>query len=75
MPVVTAPTFAFGPATLVKRQFTPGAPTFRAMFDVMVDGRFIGVVPLEGNENVANNNPGIQVVLDWFDELQAKVPL
>jgi hypothetical protein len=73
--VVTAPTFAFGPAAPVKRQFTPGAPTFRAMFDMMADGRFIGVVPLGGNENIANNNPGIQVVLGWFDELQAKVPL
>jgi eukaryotic-like serine/threonine-protein kinase len=73
--VVTAPQFAFGPATPVKRQFTPGAPTFRAMFDMMPDGRFIGVVPLGGNDNVANNNPGIQVVLDWFDELQTKVPL
>jgi serine/threonine-protein kinase len=75
VPVITEPTFAFGPATPVKRQFTPGAPAFRALFDMLPDGRFIGVVPLEGNDNVANNNPGIQVVLDWFDELHAKVPL
>jgi Tol biopolymer transport system component len=74
-PVVTAPRFAFGPATPVQRQFATGAPTFRALFDMMPDGRFIGVVPLEGNDSVANNNPGIQVVLDWFDELQAKVPM
>ena len=75
VPVVTEPEFAFGPAAPVKRQFTPGAPTFRALFDVMPDGRFIGVVPLEGNDSVANNNPGIQVVLDWFDELQTKAPI
>jgi eukaryotic-like serine/threonine-protein kinase len=75
VPIVTEPTFAFGPATPVKRQFTPGAPTFRALFDMMPDGRFIGVVPLEGNDSVANNNPGIQVVLDWFDELNSRVPL
>jgi hypothetical protein len=75
VPVIIEPNVAFGSPTPVKRQFTPGAPTFRAHFDMLPNGRFIDVVPLEGNENVANNNPGIQVVIDWFDELQAKLPL
>jgi len=72
--VITHPTFSFGPPTPLPRTFAPGAPRFRTLFDMMSDGRFVGIVPVGQPEDAATSRPGIQVVLDWFDELQEKVP-
>jgi hypothetical protein len=73
--VQTTPVFSFGPPVALPRPFSPGAPTFRTLFDLMADGRFVGVVPVGAPEDLATATPGIQVVLDWFDELHEKVPL
>lgn len=72
--VTTSPTFSFGPPTSAPRPFAPGAPRSRPLFDMMADGRFVGVIPVGQPEDAANPGPGIQVVLDWFDELQERVP-
>jgi hypothetical protein len=72
--VMTSPTFSFGPPASVPRPFAPGAPRFRTLFDMMADGRFIAMIPVGQPDDAATSGPGIQVVLDWFDELQEKVP-
>ena len=40
---------------------------------MMSDGRFVGMIPLGPPDDAATSGPGIQVVLDWFDELHEKV--
>jgi hypothetical protein len=38
----------------------------------MADGRILGVV--DGGQGIAAGFPQIQVVVNWFEELKAKVP-
>ena len=42
-------------------------------YDVMPDGRILGVVAA-GETQSAGPTWQIQVVLDWFEELKARVP-
>jgi hypothetical protein len=44
--VLTRPAFAFGDAAPIPRAFGPGAPSVRALYDVLPDGRFVGMRPL-----------------------------
>jgi Tol biopolymer transport system component len=73
VPVTTRPAFAFGAPVDVPRAFSPGAPTFRALFDVLPQGRFVGVMPL-GDTGPIYSAPSVQLVLNWFEELKARVP-
>ena len=71
--ITTQPTFVFGPLMPLSRG---GAVTFgpegRRNQDIMADGRFLGVI--DGGQSIAAGFPQIQVVLNWFEELKAKVP-
>jgi serine/threonine-protein kinase len=72
--VTTTPTFSFGNAARVPRPFQPGAPNGRTLFDVTPDGKFVGPF-LPGSASAAVRvSPSIQVVLNWFEELRARVP-
>jgi serine/threonine-protein kinase len=74
--VTTQPTFTFGnPVPLLPRFFDSGAG-FERNSDITLDGkRFIGVVPAGQNAAAAAPvAPQIQVVLNWFEELKARVP-
>jgi serine/threonine-protein kinase len=74
--VTTRPTFTFGnPVPLPPRFFDSGAG-FERNSDITLDGkRFIGVVPAGQNAAAAAPvAPQIQVVLNWFEELKARVP-
>jgi serine/threonine-protein kinase len=74
--VTTRPTFTFGnPVPLPLRFFDSGAG-FERNSDITLDGRrFIGVVPAGQNASAAAPvAPQIQVVLNWFTELQQRVP-
>ena len=71
--ITTHPTFAFGRAVPVPRDFIPGAPSVRALFDITPDGRFIAVRP-EGYTGDIFSAPQIQVVLNWLEELKQRVP-
>ena len=69
--VATAPVFASGQTTtfsragiLAPRGLLPGPRNF----DTFPDGRFIGVV------EAAEKQPHLQVVLNWFEELNHRVP-
>jgi hypothetical protein len=78
--VTTQPTFAFGNPTPIPNPpyWVDSVNDAARQYDVAGDGqRFVGVI-LAGsaNSNVAGafTNPEIQVVLNWFTELQQRVP-
>jgi hypothetical protein len=71
-PVITRPVFAFGAAVPVKRPFSPGAPNYRALFDVLPEGGFVGLNPV-GDSSPIYTAPAIQLVLNWFEEVKARV--
>jgi hypothetical protein len=76
--VRTQPTFSFGkPTTLPINGFFQPVPGQRN-FDVAPDGKHLVVVmPASAtqNENIQRLNPQINVVLNWFSELQQRVPV
>jgi Tol biopolymer transport system component len=73
--VTTRPEFAFGTASQIPRRFITAAPNQRSGFDVTPDGRFLGQFPANGPQT-GQIGPlrEIAIVLDWFDELRARVP-
>jgi serine/threonine-protein kinase len=70
--VTTQPVFAFGNAVTVPRAFLGGPPAVQRMYDMMPDGRFLGIV-VPGQASSANPMEEIYVVLNWFEELKARV--
>lgn len=71
--VRTSPAFAFGSPVPVPRNFRSESPAFRAQYDIMPDGRILGLVsPLE--EGPGYSAMEIRVVLNWFEELKGKLP-
>jgi serine/threonine-protein kinase len=74
VPVTFQPTFAFGQAVTVTRPFNPGGPNNVGHFDVMPNGKFIGVVPQGLPFGFTRIPQTIQVVLNWSEELRARVP-
>ncbi len=70
--VMTSPTFAFGNAVRKPRPFGTGPPDARRPYDIMPDGRLVGLVS-PGDPATASGPAQIQVVLNWFDELKARV--
>jgi serine/threonine-protein kinase len=76
--VTTRPTFTFGNPVPVPRPstFVEGGPGFERNNDITLDGkRFLGVVAAgQSSTSGAPAAPQIQVVLNWFEELKARVP-
>ena len=74
--VTTRPTFTFGNPVSVPRPFAPSSQGFERNNDITLDGkRFLGVVTAGQNAvGGAPAAPQIQVVLNWFEELKARVP-
>ena len=70
-PVTTRPMFAFGAPVVVSRAFSPGAPAVRALFDVLPQGGFVGMVPV-GDTAPIYSARTIQLVLNWFEEVKAR---
>jgi serine/threonine-protein kinase len=74
--ISTQPTFSFGEAVNIPRPFSNDSPAAERPYDISRDGqRLLGLInpdqaPLSGTPQV----PRIQVVLNWFEELKAKVP-
>jgi hypothetical protein len=68
--VTMKPSFSFTPPVAVPRPFGIAGPATPRTFDLLPDGRIIGVGP-------AAEGPGgaeLRVVLNWFEELKARVP-
>jgi hypothetical protein len=73
--VTTRPSFTFGEATPVPRLFVSRAPNLERPFDISHDGRrFLGLIDAAQAQTGAPAALQIQVVLNWFEELKAKVP-
>jgi len=81
MSITTRPTFSFKDPIALSRGplgFIEGGPGVTRQNDVAADGRVIAVLP--GDPALLSTNsrapvaPQIQVVLNWFTELQQRVP-
>ena len=46
----------------------------RRAFDVLPDGKLVGPVPLDQAAGEPGAESEIRIVLNWFDELKARVP-
>ena len=66
--VTMTPSFSFTPPVAVPRPFGISGPATPRMFDLLPDGRIIGVGSAAPGPGVAE----IRVVLNWFEELKAR---
>ena len=74
VPVTTEPQFDFGNPLALPRPFRLTPPQGRRSYDIAPDGRIVAVILPEGtNESAAAH--GLAVVLNWHEELKAKVPM
>jgi serine/threonine protein kinase len=65
--------FAFTSPTPVQRGGLLGNPAGPRRFDVLADGRFIGVAPASLIQTATPALPQIHVVLNWFEDLRQRV--
>jgi Tol biopolymer transport system component len=73
--VTTQPTFTFGEAMPVPHPFQAAPGTLERPFDISRDGQhFLGLVDASQTPSGMPATPQIQVVLNWFEELKARVP-
>jgi serine/threonine protein kinase len=79
--ITTRPTFSFKDPVALSRGplgFIEGGPGVTRQNDVAADGRVIAVLPGDPALLLTNSRaavtPQIQVVLNWFEELKARVP-
>lgn len=73
--VTTRPSFTSGDATPVTIPFLKSAPSVERPYDISRDGqRFLGLIDAAQTQAGAPAAPQIQVVINWFEELKAKVP-
>jgi serine/threonine-protein kinase len=64
--VSTYPSFTFTRPVALPRVFAIAPPAFPRPYDILPDGRFIGV----GAPDPGPGGPQIRVVLNWFEELK-----
>jgi Tol biopolymer transport system component len=75
VPITTHPAVAFGTPVELSRAPKPLllAPDVRG-YDVLPDGRFIGVVPVSADGSASAPFTEFRVVLNWFEELNRLAP-
>ena len=71
--VRTEPSFTFTNPVAVPRGFGVAAPATPRTFDIMPDGRIVGV-GTQGQSQGGSGPTQIHVVLNWFEELKARAP-
>lgn len=71
VPVTFTPAPAFGTAVMFERAFSNLASSSDRAYDMMPDGRFLSVTDPLLSEGALRS---MTVVLNWFDELKARVP-
>jgi Tol biopolymer transport system component len=69
--VTTRPTFTFSSPVAVHRGFGVADPSSPRPYDILPDGRFVGVGFAGVDQTLTQQ---IQVVLNWFADLKARVP-
>jgi Tol biopolymer transport system component len=70
--VTTSPTFRFGNPVNAPRRFQTGSPSQRRAFDIMGDGRIVGIIAA-GSDRSVSDDTQINVVMNWFEELKARM--
>jgi hypothetical protein len=70
--VETQPAFRFTPPVSIPRRFGLAPPVSPRPYDMLPDGRFVAVDA--ATDPAQPRSPQLQVVLNWFEELKAKVP-
>jgi eukaryotic-like serine/threonine-protein kinase len=73
--VATSTGVTFGSAATFAAPVQDRVSAERREFDILPDGRFIGLVPIDRTESLVPNAGEIRVVLNWFEELKARVPI
>jgi serine/threonine protein kinase/Tol biopolymer transport system component len=73
--VATSPTLTFGSAMTFASPVQDRVSVERRDFDILPDGRFIGVAGIDRAETSAQPAAEMRVVLNWFEELKARVPI
>jgi Tol biopolymer transport system component len=73
--ITTRPSFRVEEAMPVPRRFQGANPTVERPFDISRDGQhFLGLIDATQTQSGAPATPQIQVGLNWFEELKARVP-
>jgi Tol biopolymer transport system component len=74
--ITTKPSFEFGAASKVTGQVPNTNPlTTPRLVDIARDGKFVVALPADQAHSGASAPPQIQIVLNWFRELQERVPV
>jgi serine/threonine protein kinase len=73
VPFGTEPPLGFGSSVAVPYNFRTGGPAERAHYDMMPDGRILGLTSAADDAGTSGL-PEIRVVLNWFEELKGKLP-
>jgi len=58
----------------MRKLFFMGGAVLRTPYDIAPDGRIVGRITAGRAEYVRSQNDQIQVVLNWFEDLMARVP-
>jgi Tol biopolymer transport system component len=73
--ITTQPSFTAGEAMLVPRPFQGVTANFERPYDISRDGQhFLGLIDAALTQSGAPAAQQIQVVINWFEELKARVP-
>jgi serine/threonine-protein kinase len=73
--VTPQPTFTFGnPVPLPRGSIQWGAPGAIRPYDMTRDGRIVGTIDSGQTQAGTPTTPQIQIVLNWFEDLKARVP-
>ena len=72
--ITTQPNFNFTNALTIPRGFGISDPVSPRTFDIMPDGRIIGISAAGMSESASGPSGEIYFVLNWFDELRTRVP-
>ncbi|HYL38120.1 MAG TPA: protein kinase [Bryobacteraceae bacterium] len=68
------PSFTFSSPIPVPRGGMLGTPTGARNYDILPDGRFLGVV-VAGQAREGSAAPQLRVVLNWLDDVKQRVPV
>jgi serine/threonine-protein kinase len=71
--VTTKPSFTFGNPVSEAQRFVERGPRIERNNDILPNGRLLGTLAA-GSATLAASPPQIDVVLNWFEELKARVP-
>ena len=72
--VTTEPSFSVSEAPPVPTPFQVDPPLVERPYDIAGDGRFLGLIDAARTQAGTPTPDQIHVVLNWFEELKAKVP-